>query len=732
MTHATASHVNAGSQQPVRAHRSNRILIAAALIPAVALFIPLLLPLSTGRVFATDDLVVFHLPLRHLYSEALANGESILWSRHLFNGFYLHAEGQLGALHPLHLAFYRLAPLLLAFNLELVLSYLAAFGGMWVFLTRLGLNPSAAIVGATSFAFSGFNLLHLPHMNAVAVVAHIPWLLAAADWLRTGSPGLRPAAFGAISLLVGSQVLLGYPQYVWISSLVVAIYALMSAGGGAWRPALLVGLASIVGLAVGAAQLLPTLDLFNQSVRPSASTDFALTFSLHPFNLLQLWSPYLLQYRVFALPGEYFVHEFGLYNGALCTLAFVWILFRWRQLHGREAAAFGLALCVVGFVLALGRYGLVYEQLTVLPVVGKFRAPARHVVMVHLGLSILLAVAFADLAGMARASGRRTRLPWVAGVAGLSTVTAACVWLMPGVIPSTLAPSIDVFGALAGVALFGIAALLVHDAARGSQTALAALPLFAALDLGLWGYSYVWSRSPLTVTEVAQMAELPPAFSAHASVHIGDLDARRNLALLHGLKLLQPYVGLVPIRRLDADSVEAQRLGGVEWVHLNAKWSRVPNPFPRVRVLSEAHPTADPAADVGGTDLSRVALTATAIAPLDGDARGDAQVVVDESGRMEIDVLARGRALLATTESYHAGWTATAGGRELVTVPLFGDYLGVVLEPGEYRLRLQFRPASTRTGVFLSLGGLVLTLAIAAVSLRRGSSPNRVQGGNPE
>ena len=75
MTHATASHVNAGSQQPVRAHSSNRILIAAALIPAAALFIPLLLPLSTGRVFATDDLAVFHLPLRHLYSEALANGE---------------------------------------------------------------------------------------------------------------------------------------------------------------------------------------------------------------------------------------------------------------------------------------------------------------------------------------------------------------------------------------------------------------------------------------------------------------------------------------------------------------------------------------------------------------------------------------------------------------------------------------------------------------------------------
>jgi hypothetical protein len=42
------------------------------------------------------------------------------------------------------------------------------------------------------FAFSGFNLLHLSQMNAVAVVAHLPWVLAATHALLTsGTRGAR-------------------------------------------------------------------------------------------------------------------------------------------------------------------------------------------------------------------------------------------------------------------------------------------------------------------------------------------------------------------------------------------------------------------------------------------------------------------------------------------------------------------------------------------------------------
>ena len=72
--------------------------------------------------------------------------------------------------------------------------------------------------GGLLFAFSSFNLLHFVHPNAVAVIAHVPWLLWAIDVALADSRRRRVAvATALIALLTGSQLLLGYPQYVWFS-----------------------------------------------------------------------------------------------------------------------------------------------------------------------------------------------------------------------------------------------------------------------------------------------------------------------------------------------------------------------------------------------------------------------------------------------------------------------------------------------------------------------------------
>jgi hypothetical protein len=76
-----------------------------------ALALPLVLPLCLGRVYVWGDLSAFHLPMRHLYQQALRSGDSILWSPAIFSGFYVFGEGQAGMAHPLHWLLYRLLPL---------------------------------------------------------------------------------------------------------------------------------------------------------------------------------------------------------------------------------------------------------------------------------------------------------------------------------------------------------------------------------------------------------------------------------------------------------------------------------------------------------------------------------------------------------------------------------------------------------------------------------------------
>ncbi len=52
-----------------------RLLAWVAAACVVALFVPLFIPWATGRVFTLDDLAQFHIPVRFLFSEALAAGD---------------------------------------------------------------------------------------------------------------------------------------------------------------------------------------------------------------------------------------------------------------------------------------------------------------------------------------------------------------------------------------------------------------------------------------------------------------------------------------------------------------------------------------------------------------------------------------------------------------------------------------------------------------------------------
>ena len=86
-------------------------------------------------------------------------------------------------------------------------------------------------------------------------MAHWPWLLWAIDLALAVPPADLPAgrsalervpwAYSLVSLIFASEILLGYPQYVWLGLLVAAPYALLRVARGPrpyWRP--LVGLLS--------------------------------------------------------------------------------------------------------------------------------------------------------------------------------------------------------------------------------------------------------------------------------------------------------------------------------------------------------------------------------------------------------------------------------------------------------------------------------------------------------
>jgi len=675
----------------------SRSLAGLVLACSVALLAPLLTPLLTGRVFVYNDLSWFHLPLRLLYQQALWAGDTELWTPSIFSGFYLHGEGQAGLFHPLHQLLYRAFPLGIAFNLELVANYPLAFAGMHWLLRRLDFSRAASLFGAMLFAFGGFNLLHYHHVNMVAVVAHMPWLLAAADVLIVeGKRRTVAIALAAIVLIIGSEVLLGFPQAVWWNVLSLSAFGPFRAWDtGHWRRLLPCAGAVVLGVVLGGIQLLPTMDAAAHSMRAGLTPDFALTYSLHPSNLLQLWSPYAFERGAHSVGDYMWFHEFGIYSGAILTIAVAWTWIRRSALPERRALiTWATALALIALILALGRYGGLAALLTYVPGLQSLRAPVRYIVLMQFALAILAAVTLDDLLAIVEGSSETPQPSglslalWIPLTLGIATTIA----LNGRLLPFGRHIFASAASAAPGVVIVAVVTLLVYLSARRARWALATLVIVTAADLGGWGVRFIFREPPRTIADLtAAIAPAPvePTETYAAAPANGPYKA--NLLIVGGYRLTNGYVGLFPASQLPLDSEESLKLSGTRWVFTE---DGVRHPF------------------VGG--VARVRL----LDELGQEATGTAVLTVDRPGRLVAQVDAPGRRVLALTERFHDGWSASIDGVKCPTMLVEGDFLGCVVDGGVHHVDFSFMPWSFVYGSIVSSIGAVLLIGVFAIRLR--------------
>jgi hypothetical protein len=659
--------------------RDSRAIVWCVLVACALMLGFMTRPLFTRLLPFTGDLLHFHYPLRDFYSRALTAGQPFDWMPSLFNGLYLVGEGQLGGYHPLHLLLYRFLPLDRAFVLEVVAAYPFLFAGMLLFLRRwCGLAPAA--FGAMLFTFGGFSLSHGVHPNMVGVVAHLPWLLwaihlsvEATDWRR------RASSCAAIGLLTGSQLLLGHPQALWLSALAELAYAavllaMSPAMSKRWSPlAIVVGW--LLGAGVGAVQLLPTLHAVSHSVRLGYDATFAESFSLPPVYLLQLFAPYLFWGRILRwneAPGAN--DEFAVYGGAVALVLAAWWLAssaarRWRgetstiDRFGLCVAAFGL----LGLWLAIGSYGQLYHLQTLLPLVGRFRVPARFVLFSQFAIAILATLAVRQLLQPTTRSALASRAGWAPWLAAGASVAVAGWFASTATAPATSQATVAI---AAGPMLFIVAAALLTLALRGWRPALIALVIVAACDQAIYGLGGVigWqdfiARRELLAL-VSEQRLIPPEAGRIAYAGFP------NIYTLAGYRLLEGYVGLAPARQLDYASPQALRVAQVAFANerfiasarqvaatpVGKKWYATPAPLPRARLLTHARVSTQPAVDLLDINVDNTALTAHAVTIGDGPV-GEAKLVADEPGMLQIATLASTAQLLVIAESYDDGWRA--------------------------------------------------------------------------
>jgi hypothetical protein len=756
------------AQQPAQCSDDRR-LFAWTLLACVVVCGVQAGPYLLGRVYTADDLLAYHLPVRAFYARCLERGEPFDWMPELYCGFYLTGEGQAGTYHPWHWALYRFLPLRAAFDLELLAPYPCMLAGMYLFLRRHVDRRWSALFGALVFTFSAFNALHFVHPNAMAIVAHVPWLLWGCDVLLCHRGCRRLAAGVLVAVLTGSQWLLGYPQYVWFSLVVEAGYVVWFAcrreshtparhtaamPEPAWgRAAILAtwGGFKLLGFLVGAVQWLPTLDWLQHSDRATGSAAFAGTGAQHVANGVQLLAPYLFRTRV--LGGN--THELGFYLGAVPLLLIVWLA-RQGRLGDRDRGFVkaAIALAAIGLWLSLGRAAGLYELQARVPVLNSFRLPARYLVLVHLAASCLAAVAAAHFAArcgaatlvgsdaqghcgerpIRRRPSRQLRIVLVA-----SLLVAAGGWLLLD--RRQLASPHLVF---AGPALIAAALWLMDCAVRQPRWALPALVCFTAGDLAVYGASYaVWPAS-YRLSEVVRAIDAPPAappgrvLADALGPHARDGIRTGNEVLLRGWSRADGYAGLEPRSTSASDAASAAwlQVAGVRWVraeggqaaaadHGAGRWLPVPQALPRAWCVSRAVVAIDPGRALPWIEPATAAIVEQGL-DLQPGVPGRAVVVADRPGRIEVFVQCATRQFLTVNERHHPGWQVRVDGQVQSVRRAYGEFLGCVVEAGARRVVFEFQPASLLMGRLVSACGLTCVLLCGVLALI-----HRGHGGQP-
>ena len=696
----------------------NAITLVSIAAASTALFLALAAPLLSGRVFVYGDLQAFHIPLRQDYQQALIHGDSILWTPSILSGFYIFGEGQIGMLHPLHQILYRALPLAVAINLEMLASYAFAFAGEFWLLTRLGAGVAASAFGAMLFAFCGFNLLHIDHVNVVAVVAHLPWLLAATHVLfTTDRRAAAAAAVAGVALLFTSGFLLGFAQAVWWCALTGTLFAILLAyRTRGWSALGWFLAASLIAVALGAVQIVPTADVSARSIRPLFPHDFALSFSLHPLNVLQLWSPYVFRDRIFTVSDAALMHEFGMYSGAVLPLAAAWLWLRRRALGAtRPWIVAAASFAAVAFVMALGRYGGITPLLARLPVFDSLRAPARYIVLFQFCAAALAAFAFADLLEWRR-EGRRLARKDVLILcipAALSVATTIALNMRVFAVARAIRLS-TVPDALVGVFVMSAATLLML-AIPTRRWAAPAFVVFCALDLGLWGIREAYRVPPQTIAALTESVPPPTAGPGGQYAYVADFHLPGNLLLLRGYRLATGYVALYPATHFHLSSTISRALSGTGWEFtIDHRRVPMPDPVPRARLLDRVRVSSDMSRDWSTVDLHEAALLDHDVGALSGPP-GTVTIVSDRPGHIVADIDAPGRQLLSISERHHPGWSATSEGSAIETVAVHGDFLGAIVPPGRHRIAFDFLPRSFVVGRRISVAGAAALVAAVAL-----------------
>ena len=453
-----------------------------------------------------SDLILENYAWKRFIVECIEARQLPLWNPYIFAGVPFLAAGQHSALYPFSILFY-IMPIARAYGYFTVLQFFLAGLFMYIFARTIGIDRFGAFVAAITYAFSALFVVRVVFTMIIAAMAWLPLLLAMIELIikkvkikeetggdtpptpRQGYPPAPPSpipyvVIGAIAL--GLHVLAGHAEITVYTLLVMAFYALsrltywcladrdrdyqftnlptyhlrpaLKAAG--WLAAMV-----ILGLGLGAVQLIPFYELVRENFRQGSVTYRQVVGWAYPARRLiaflipnffgnpahhsyfDIFSrqvvPVTRNYHGQAINTIYWgiknYVEGGSYAGILpLLLALVAVLRRRARPYVWIFAA--LALISLALVFGTPLYALLYYGL---PGIKQLHSPFRWIFPYTLSVAVLAGIGAQYLEGKEGKEGKErgaffpfislfslSKLGWGALLAGLGLVAALSLCLL--------------------------------------------------------------------------------------------------------------------------------------------------------------------------------------------------------------------------------------------------------------------------------------------------------------
>jgi len=351
-----------------------------------------------GRVLAGGDVFIYFYPYWAEATRAVQAGRLPLWNPYLFMGAPFLANSQVGVFYPFNWLLWLSLPGHQSIHLTVVLHLcLAALNAYLWGRASLRLGRIGAGTVGLIFALGGHLGAQVEHVNQLQGLAWLPLMLMLYDKSvsrRVGEPAewrVGRVALAGLAVVIGLVLLAGHTQTAFISLVGLAIYALGPVfldglSRREWRPltrrATLLVIASGLGIALAAVQLLPTWELSRLSVRAGGLPfNERISFSLSPLYLARALLPGFAQ----PVPPGHIEHVtyVGIAGLIFAVLAI-------SNLKSRTSKSPIFLLTLVGLFFSLGLYNPIYLLLArYVPGFAHFRAPARWLALYTLGMAAL-------------------------------------------------------------------------------------------------------------------------------------------------------------------------------------------------------------------------------------------------------------------------------------------------------------------------------------------------------